>query len=95
MGIFSKGFPVPIVVPPALGSPLYHTHWAPVPSDPPFTVRSTDPFPQIVVGFGITDEGFVDNELTDTVTSFDAIELQLVLTTLLKQVFWVVPSGGS
>ena len=87
MFIDVNGFPVPIIVPPALGSPLYHTHCALVPNDPPLTFKSTNPDPHIDEGLATMEEGFVEGVLMVTVTSFEAREEQFVETILLKQVF--------
>ena len=93
--MFESGFPFPIGVPPALGSPLYQLHCAPVPKVPPLTERSTWPLPQIELGIATIEDGLEESVLIVTVIMFDVTEEQFELTSLLKQVFWVVPNGGS
>lgn len=50
--------PEPTAVPPQ--EVLYHCQEAPVPSDPPFTVKVEEPPGQIAVGDAVADVGAVE-----------------------------------
>ena len=56
---------------------LYHCHDAPVPKEPPVTVRVVVPPSQIVEGAAEADAGDVDKLFTVTVVLTQAVVLQV------------------
>ena len=66
--------PVPTSVPPQL--PEYQFQAAPVPSEPPDTVKVVEP-PQMGLGFADALVGSVDNVFTVTVTEVQLVVLQV------------------
>ena len=67
--------PDPAEVPPH--DPVYHSHPAPVPSDPPLTVKVEDCPSQIVDGDALAEVGSVDTELTLIVMLWQVVLLQV------------------
>ena len=71
-GEITKEAPVPTNVPPQL--PEYHVQTAPVPSEPPATVKVVDPL-QIGLGLAEALPGAVELVFTVTVTDTQAVVL--------------------
>ena len=63
-----------IRVPPQ--EPVYNSHWAPVPKEPPLTVKSTGPGLHRLEEEDVNDDGSVDGTSRVTVVEAQAVVLQ-------------------